>query len=303
MIYLIENKDGDIIQEERFTQRASLHNERLLYTFLETKRLEGLSNNTLNNYRKYLQLLSEGVGKRFEDITVVDLRQYMTDYQSIHKVKNETMDNIRRVYSSFYNFLEDEEYILRSPVKKLHKIKGEKTLKQPFTDEDVIQIFDACYTIRERALIDFLYITGVRVSELCKLNISDIDFERKEVIVMGKGSKERVVYFDAQTKLHLEQYLETRKDENPALFVAALPPHNRISKTGVEFIVSQIGDRAHVPKCHPHRFRRTLATRLLNRGVPIEQVQQILGHSKIETTLIYAQVDQGNVKLSHGKFA
>jgi site-specific recombinase XerD len=227
----------------------------------------------------------------------------MSDYQSNHKIKNMSMDNLRRVMNSFYNFLEEEDYIMKSPMKKIHKIKEEKIIKNPFTEDEVVLIQDACKNIREIALIDFLYITGVRVSELCQLNKEDIDFDKQEGIVFGKGAKERLIYFDARTKIHLLKYLKTRKDDNEALFVTSDAPYTRLTKNGIEYLVRIIGERANVEKCHPHRFRRTLATRMIDRGVPIEQVQNILGHTKIEATLIYAQVNQGNVKMSHSKFA
>lgn len=288
MIYFVEDENGNYVTEERFSEKIYNHNRIILRTFLQMKNLEGLSVNTIKMYDLYITLLSTEIGKRYEDLSVKDLRDWMISYQNNHSVKNETMDSMRRVFSSFYNFMEDEEYVLRSPMKKIYKIKSEKIIKSPFTEDEIALIQDNCKTIRDIALIDFLYITGVRVSELCALNINDINFDKQEAVVFGKGAKERVIYFDSRTKIHLQSYLKSRTDNNNSLFVCNKEPYDRLSKNGVEYIVKEIGDRAGVEKCHPHRFRRTLATRMIDRGVPIEQVQQILGHTKIETTLIYA---------------
>ena len=303
MIYITENELGYLIQEERYSERVKKHNDWIIQQFVDSKKLEGVSENTISNYVRYMHMLSDGIGKNFEDMTAKNIKAYMTEYQSSRRVTNNTMDNMRLVFSSFYNYLVEEDFVIKNPMRKIHKIKGEKVIKSPFTDDDIIHIQDSCRGIREKALIDFLYSTGCRVSEVCDLNVRDVDFINKEVLVFGKGSKERVVYFDARTKIHLHQYIESRTDTNPALFVTDQAPFNRISKTGIEYIVANIGQRAKVPLCHPHRFRRTLATRLIDRGVPIEQVQRLLGHTKIDTTLIYAQVSQRNVKMSHNKFA
>lgn len=303
MVYIIENEDGYYIQEERFSKRILDSNNKIIESFIQTKKLEGLSEKTLHNYHEYIRMLSYGIGKKFEDITTKDLRVYMTNYQIMRKIKNDSMDNMRRVFSTFYSYLEEENYILKNPVKKIHKIKGEKNIKTSFSEEEIILIQDVCTDIREVALIDFLYSTGVRVSELCELNIENIDFDKREAVVFGKGVKERIAYFDSRTKIHLQKYINSREDNNKALFVSSIAPYNRLTKSGVEYIIAEIGMRSGVEKCHPHRFRRTLATRLIDRGVPIEQVQKILGHTKIETTLIYAEVNQCNVKISHNKFA
>lgn len=212
------------------------------------------------------------------------------------------MDGMRRVFSSFFNWLEDEDYIIKSPVRKIHHIKYEYAVQKPFTEEDLEKLRDACTTIRDLALVDFLNSSGVRVSELCRLDIDDLDLEKNEGIVFGKGSKERIIYFDSKTKVHLQKYLSQRVDDSPALFVTNRKKATRITASGVEFIIRNLGEIAGVEKCHPHRFRRTLATRLIDRGVPIEQVQRMLGHTKIDTTLIYAQVNQSNVKLNHSKY-
>lgn len=301
MIVFAYDDYGNIVQETRFTDPIMTHNFMVIEEFIRRKNLEGCSENTLRQYHDYITQLSNSIGKRLEDMNTSDIRSFLSNYQETRKCKNHTMDNMRRAFSSFYNFIE-EEYRVLNPVKRIHKIKSEKTLQTPFTDEEVVLLQDNCKTIRETAIIDFLSSSGVRVSELCSLDKRSISLNTREGIVFGKGSKERKIYIDARCKVHLEKYLNKRTDTNPALFVTANAPFNRLTKTGCEYMVAQIGMRASVEKCHPHRFRRTLATRLIDRGVPIEQVQQILGHTKIDTTLIYAQVNQSNVKINHSKF-
>lgn len=301
MIVFAYDDFGNIVQETRFTDPIMSHNFMVIEEFVKRKALEGCSDNTLRQYHDYVTQLSNSIGKRLEDMSTSDIRSFLSNYQETRKCKNHTMDNMRRAFSSFYNFIE-EEYRVLNPVKRIHKIKSEKTLMTPFTDEEIVLLQDNCKNIRELAIIDFLSSSGVRVSELCSLDKRAISLVNREGIVFGKGAKERKIYIDARCKVHLEKYLYKRTDTNPALFVTANAPFNRLTKTGCEYMVAQIGMRASVEKCHPHRFRRTLATRLIDRGVPIEQVQQILGHTKIDTTLIYAQVNQSNVKINHSKF-
>lgn len=302
MLYIGENKYGKVVLTRINEKEIRNHNKYLLERYLRSKQLEGLSSLTLKNYKQNISYLQSAVLKRFENMTTRDIKNFLYDYQLENKISNSTLDDMRRVYSSFFNFLDEEDYILKNPVKKIHHIKSKKSIKKAFSEEEIIRLQDSCTSKRDRALIDFLYSTGVRVSELCRLNITDIDFNNKELIVFGKGNKERIVYFDSRTKVHLIDYLESRDDNNDALFVVSAEPHERLTPAGVEYIVKMIGNKAGVKKCHPHRFRRTLATRLINRGMPIEQVQKLLGHTKIDTTLIYAQVDQSNVKSSHERF-
>lgn len=302
MLYIGENKYGKVVLTRINEKEIRNHNKYLLERYLRSKQLEGLSSLTLKNYKQNISYLQSAVLKRFENMTTRDIKNFLYDYQLENKISNSTLDDMRRVYSSFFNFLDEEDYILKNPVKKIHHIKSKKSIKKAFSEEEIIRLQDSCTSKRDRALIDFLYSTGVRVSELCRLNITDIDFNNKELIVFGKGNKERIVYFDSRTKVHLNDYLESRDDNNDALFVVSAEPHERLTPAGVEYIVKMVGNKAGVKKCHPHRFRRTLATRLINRGMPIEQVQKLLGHTKIDTTLIYAQVDQSNVKSSHERF-
>lgn len=240
------------------------------------------------------------VQKPVKHITTDDLRKYLGDYND--KCCKVTIDNIRRIISSFFSWLEEENYILKSPVRRIHKIRTETVVKETYTDENIEIMRDNCNEIRDLAMIDLLNSTGMRVGELVRLNISDINFNERECIVLGKGDKQRKVYFDAKTKIHLQSYLKSRDDENDALFVSLLKPHNRLNISGVEIRMRNLGRRLNINKVHPHKFRRTLATRAIDKGMPIEQVQQLLGHSKIDTTLQYAMVNQNNVKNSHRKY-
>ena len=230
------------------------------------------------------------------------MRVYLSKYQKRNNASKQTIDNIRRILSSFFTWLEDEDYILKSPVRRIHKIKTTKQVKETYSDEALERLRDNCKCVRDLAIIDILSSTGMRVGELVKLNRVDVDFANRECVVLGKGSKERIVYFDARTKLHLQNYLNSRKDENEALFVSLLEPHNRLEIAGVEIMLRKLGRSLEINKVHPHKFRRTLATRAIDKGMPIEQVQKLLGHQKIDTTMEYAIVDQQNVKNSHKKY-
>ena len=236
------------------------------------------------------------------DLTTGDLRTYLAHYQQERKSSKVTIDNMRRIFSSFFGWLEDEDYILKSPVRRIHKIKTDKTIKETFSDEGLELLRDACDEIRDLAMIDLLASTGMRVGELVRLNREDINFYERECLVFGKGNSERIVYFDARTKIHLINYLDSRQDDNPALFVSLSSPHDRLLIGGVETRLRQLGEKADLNKVHPHKFRRTLATRAIDKGMPIEQVQHLLGHVKIDTTMHYAMVNQANVKNSHRKY-
>lgn len=276
----------------------------ILQEFLIAKRGEGCTIETLKSYFQTVRhLLLWFQDRPITEITGNDMKAYLTQYQTSKHVSNSTLDNMRRNFNSFFNYLCCEDYIDKNPMMRVRKIKSDTTLKLPFTEEELERVRDACGNIRELAMVDFLYSTGVRVSELVNCDIHDFNLQTQEGVVYGKGGKERIVYLDTRSKLHIERYLKYRCDSNPALFVGPNAPYLRVTKAGVEYILRDIGHRAHVENVHPHRFRRTLATRLLERGMPIEQVQAILGHSKMDTTLIYAKVSQSGVKLNHSKYA
>lgn len=270
--------------------------------FIAAKRIEGCSEKTLSYYRKTIEAMVSSIGKTPQQITTDDLRKYLTNYQIKRRSSKVTIDNIRRILSSFFSWLEDEDFILKSPVRRIHKVKTAKVVKDTYTDEALELMRDNCETVRDLAIIDLLASSGMRVGEMVALNRDDINFNERECVVFGKGNKERLVYFDARTKIHLQNYLESRTDGNPALFVSLKAPFERLLIGGVEARLRELGKRLNLPKVHPHKFRRTLATSAIDKGMPIEQVQQLLGHQKIDTTMHYAMVKQQNVKLAHRKY-
>ena len=273
-----------------------------LPVYIAAKRVEGCSEKTLHYYEASITNALASIGKPVKQITTDDLRLYLDTYQQRNNAGKVTIDNVRRVLSSFFSWLEDEDYILKSPVRRIHKVKTGKTVKETYSDEALEIMRDHAENIRDLALIDLLSSTGMRVGELVQLNREDIDFENRECIVFGKGDKERKVYFDARAKIHLQNYLAERSDDNPALFVTLLRPYDRLKISGVEIRLRELGRKLNIPKVHPHKFRRTLATMAIDKGMPIEQVQHLLGHQSIDTTMVYAQVSQSNVKISHRKY-
>lgn len=274
----------------------------VIKTFLSAKRVEGCSEKSMRYYESTIRNALAAVGKNVKDVSTDDLRQYLDEYQQRSGASRVTVDNIRRILSSFFAWLEEEFYIVKSPVRRIHKVKTGKVVKETYSDEALEMMRDSCETARDLAIIDILASTGMRVGELVKLNRGDIDFQNRECVVTGKGNKQRIVYFDARTKIHLQNYLRERKDTNDALFVTLLAPFNRLQISGVEIRLRHIGKDLNMTKVHPHKFRRTLATMAIDKGMPIEQVQHLLGHQSLDTTLQYAMVNQANVKISHRKF-
>lgn len=277
-------------------------NEDLLSAFVAAKRVEGCSDRTIRYYETTLRKVLAAIPKPIPAITTDDLRRYLDQYQQQSHAGRVTIDNIRRILSSFFAWLEDEDHIVKSPVRRIHKVKTTKVVKTIYSDENLEALRDGCRTLRDLAMIDLLASTGMRVGELVRLNRADIDFANRECIVFGKGAKERTVYFDARTKLHLRNYLNSRTDTNKALFVSLDAPHHRLNISGVEIRLRKLGRQLHLDRVHPHKFRRTMATMAIDKGMPIEQVQVLLGHSKIDTTMHYAMVNQSNVKQSHKRF-
>lgn len=277
-------------------------NEQLKKLFIDAKRLEGCSDKTILYYVSTIETMITKINKSIVEIETEDLRTYLSDYQINNNSSKVTIDNIRRILSSFFSWLENENYIIKSPVRRIKKVKAPSTVKETYTDEELETMRDNVEALRDLVLIDILASTGMRVGELVKLNIEDINFTERECIVLGKGNKERVVYFDARTKIHLKRYLENRKDNNKALLISLKAPYNRLSIAGVELRLRKIGEKLGIKKVYPHKFRRTLATIAIDKGMPIEQVQKLLGHEKIDTTLQYAMVKQSNVKIAHQKY-
>lgn len=289
--YDIKEKEEQDDDEENFVE-----------LFLSAKRIEGCSEKTLNYYESTIRAMLYDLQKEVKHVVTDDIRRYLTEYQERKKSSKVTIDNIRRILSSFFSWLEDEDYILKSPVRRIHKIKTGINVKEIYSDEALELMRDKCSELRDLAMIDMFASTGMRVGEMVLLNINDIDFNERECVVFGKGSKERVVYFDARTKIHLLNYLQSRTDNNPALFVSLKAPHRRLKIGGVEKRLRELGKNLGLNKVHPHKFRRTLATMAIDKGMPIEQLQQLLGHRKIDTTLQYAMVKQSNVKMAHRKY-
>ena len=273
-----------------------------LELFLSAKRIEGCSEKTLNYYRATILTMLNDLKKDVKQVTTEEIRQYLTDYQARKQSSKVTIDNIRRILSSFFSWLEDEDYILKSPVRRIHKVKTVSNIKETYTDESLELMRDNCNELRDLAMIDLLASTGMRVGEMVLLNREDINFNERECVVFGKGNKERMVYFDARTKIHLQNYLNSRDDSEPALFVSLKSPHYRLKINGVEKRLRNLGQQLGINKVHPHKFRRTLATLAIDKGMPIEQLQQLLGHKRIDTTLQYAMVKQSNVKIAHRKY-
>ncbi len=305
MLALLDNAQMEVLSETLamcIDNNSADDGRNYINDFIAAKRIEGRSEKTLKYYKSVIEKTVESIGKTVKHITTDDLRKYLSDYQEKKESSKVTIDNMRRILSSFFGWLEDEELIIKSPVRRIHKVKASKVIKETYTDEELEKMRDSCEEIRDVALIDFLASTGMRVGELVKLNIEDIDFEERECTVLGKGDKERIVYFDVRSKIHLKQYIESRSDDNPALFVSLNAPHERLEIGGVESRLRKIGNILGIDNVHPHRFRRTLATVAIDKGMPIEQLQQLLGHQRIDTTLQYAMVKQSNVKLAHRKY-
>ena len=276
--------------------------ENLVNIFIAAKRIEGCSEKTLKYYQTTIDAMINAINKSVRHIQTEDLRFYLTQYQKKNQSSRVTIDNIRRILSSFFAWLEDEDHILKSPVRRIHKVKTGTNIKETYNDEELEKMRDNCTELRDLAIIDMLASTGMRIGEMVLLNRIDINFAERECVVFGKGDKERLVYFDARTKLHLQNYLDSRIDNNPALFVTIRAPYKRIQIGGIEVRLRKIGKMLGITKMHPNKFRRTLATMAIDKGMPIEQLQQLLGHKRIDTTLQYAMVKQSNVKIAHKKY-
>ena len=292
----------DITTKASEEEQRNKENAELLSAFISSKKVEGCSDKTIHYYKSSIEKLIATVKKNVCKVETNDIRCYLAEQQEQRGLSKVTIDNLRRIFSSFFSWLEDEDYITKSPVRRIHKVRTDALVKEVLTDENIEVLRDSCQEIRDVAMIDLLLSTGMRVGELVKINREDIDFQERQCVVFGKGNKEREVYFNARTKIHLQRYLEQRTDTNPALFVSLHKPHTRLTISGVEVRLHQLGKKVNLNKVHPHKFRRTLATMAIDKGMPIEQVQKMLGHVKIDTTLHYAMVNQANVKMAHRKY-
>lgn len=293
---------GNLLRATLCERGAEASNDGLLALFIAAKQVEGCSRKTLDYYQSTLAMMTASLDKPYTQVTSDDLRAYLNDYERSRNSSKVTIDNIRRIMSSFFSWLEDEDYIVKSPVRRIHKVKTATKAKEVLSDEDLVTLRDSCATKRDLAIVEILASTGIRVGELVNLDRSDVNLNERECIVTGKGNKQRPVYFDARAKLHLRSYLDARNDTNPALFVSLRDASKRVTIDGVESRLRQLGKDSGVGRVHPHKFRRTLATQAIDKGMPIEQVQKLLGHAKIDTTMHYAMVNQSNVKASHRKY-
>jgi len=289
-------------KEVNFTGNDLKNNEKMLQIFLSAKEVEGCSRKTISYYNSTIRKMINNLNKSIENINTEDIRIYLSNFKEKNNSSKVTVDNLRRIFSSFFSFLEDEDYISKNPVRRIHRIKTGRVVKEILTDENLEILRDNCSHIRDLAIIELLFSTGIRVGELVNLDIDDINFHERECIVFGKGESQRPVYFDARTKIHLIKYINSRNDNNPALFVSLNKPHERLGIGGVETRLRKLGRKLNINKVHPHKFRRTLATKAIDKGMPIEQVQKLLGHVQIDTTMQYAMVNQNNVKIAHRKY-
>lgn len=302
MILISEMQQYELRANKENVVHRQEENKKLLFLFISAKKVEGCSSKTLVYYENTINCFLDKIEVALSRIETNDIREYLAKYQEEKKSSKVTIDNMRRIFSSFFAWLEDEDYIAKSPVRRIHKIKTNVLVKDVLSDEELENLRDNCDEIRDLAIIDLLSSTGIRIGELIKLNREDINFQERQCVVFGKGNKERTVYFNARTKIHLQKYLSTRDDNNSALFVSLHSPHNRMSINGIEYRLKELGKKLNIAKVHPHKFRRTLATMAIDKGMPIEQVQCLLGHVRIDTTLHYAMVNQNNVKMAHRKF-
>lgn len=288
--------------EQTEKQKILKNNTDILNKFISSKEIEGCSTRTLNYYKDNIIKMLDTINLPIDEITTEILRNYLADYKSNSKAGMVTIDNIRRTLSSFFTWLENEDYIVKSPVRRIHKVKTTRRVKETFTDENLEKLRDTCSNVRDLAILELLISTGMRVGEITRLNISDMNFQERSCIVLGKGNSEREVYFSAKSKMYIKKYLEMRTDNNEALFVSLIKPYNRLGISGIEILIRNLGKEANINKVHPHKFKRTMATMAIDKGMPIEQVQKLLGHIKIDTTMEYAMVNQNNVKNSHRKY-
>ena len=296
------SKLQEVLYKKVEVEKKEISNEEYVNKFINSKRLEGCSGLTIKNYKIHIYKMLSYLDKDVRTIETDDIRDFLSYYQSYNNCNNLTIDGVRRSLSSFFTFLEVEDYIVKSPIRRIHKIKTEFLIKETYSDELMERLRNSCTNIRNLAIIDLLASSGIRISELVNLNRDDINFENKSCLVFGKGKKMREVYFDGKAKLHMEEYLNNRKDDNKALFVSNNKPYDRLQSRGIELMLQKLGKEIGEEKVHPHKFRRTLATKAIDKGMPIEQVQHLLGHTKIDTTLHYAFVNQNNVKISHRKY-
>lgn len=298
---LYKNLNGLVIsQEEKSLVVYDNTNEMLIKRFIAVKMVEGRSKRTIQYYAYTLSFISKLVNKNYLELSTTDIQAFLAS-QMVKGNSISQLNNLRRVLSSFYRFLTENDILSKNPMTLIKQIRNSKNLVKPFTDEE-LELMRNKATVRERALIEFLFSTGCRISEVVSLNRSDIDWGTKEITVLGKGNKERIVFLNPTACMYLNKYFEQRNDDNPALFVTVDKPHDRIKVSGLEIIIRRLGRSCGVQKAHPHRFRHTVATASLKRGMPIELVQKMLGHENLDTTMIYAETSESKLKSAHEQY-
>ena len=273
-------------------------NTDMIDAFLDAKRVEGRSPKTINRYSYMLERMLIGIGKPIETISTVDLRAYFAAEKE-RGISDRSIDGMRSIYSSFFRWADQENMIRKNPVVNIGPIKYRKEIRIPLSNAEMERLKRSCDNTRDLTIICFLACTGARISEVVALNRDDIDFDKLEVTVLGKGNKERTVFFDDVTAELLKKYFDERDDDDPALFAGK---RGRYTPGGIRALLNQIGDRAGVENVHPHRFRRTLATNLINHGMPIQNVAYILGHANVNTTMTYVFVDKMNVENEYRRY-
>lgn len=268
--------------------------------YMVTKKIEGRSDGTLRLYRLYLEHMFNTIGKQVEDISANDIRLYLYQLRETGNISDRTLNNRRVIINTFFDWCCKEGYIKNNPCTNINAIKYEIKLREPFTELEMEVIRNSCKSLKEKALIEFLFSTGCRVSELCGVRLDDVNYVTKEVKLFGKGKKHRISYINAKAEIALKEYLASRNDPTEYLFVSDKHPHDKLTTAAIEKILRNLGKRTGM-KIYPHRFRHTFATVALNRGMPLAEVQCVLGHSSIDTTLIYAKISQDSVAKNHKK--
>lgn len=293
--YTISENKGEIVPYTE-DQNAAIVNH-----YIMVKTIEGLSNKTLRYYRCEILKFLTAMNKPVSSVSTNDIRYYLA-VKMKNGVSKTTADNTLRILRTFFKWTAAEEIIKKDPTLTIKKIKFDKLIKKPFSESELEQLRASMKSTRDKAILEFLFSTGARVSEVAALNKADVDFVKEQCIVFGKGHKERYVYLNAKCIFWLQRYLSERNDQNEALFVSENEPHHRLKISAFELTLRKQGKACGVPDVHPHRFRRTAATFALRRGMPIDQVRQMLGHTQIQTTLLYAVTDDIETKESHRKY-
>ena len=291
----VKEECTDLITSER-------HWEKILRTFLASKRIENCAEGTLERYNECVTKLVLTLNKRLQDITTNDIRYYLAMYQETRKISMSYLDTIRRYLNSFFAWVSDECYIYKNPMRRLKKIKVPQKIKKPFTQAEMEHLRCSAKTKRDIAIMEFLYSTAARIGEVVQLDRRDIDWNKNEVIIYGeKGKKERKVYLTEECAYHLRKYLLSRNDTNPALFVGNKQPYTRLGKQAIQSMLRILGEKTDI-HAHPHKFRRTLLTDAGNRGIPLQEIQMYAGHQKPDTTMMYVTVSEENVRASFRRY-